>query len=179
MKLSAILVSFLVPLSAMAQPQVENFKELQRFLPQGDVQNYTRGKTDGETSTMMGFVTSWAQVAYLSSADSSGGTVYVKITDMLNIPSYMSIPLSPPEKSDSSTVSGYRKTVVHNNMSVFETYDSTSRQAKLQLALATRFLIEINGSDVRSPEVLYAFLDRIDVDSLEKITQTGTGGQGK
>jgi hypothetical protein len=172
-------IFLLVSLSAAAQPQVVNFKQLQQSLPQGDIQNYTRGRTYGETSTMMGFVTSWAQVTYLSSADSNSGTISVKITDMLNISSYMSIPLSPQGNSNPSTVSGYKNTVSHNNMNVLETYDSTSRQAKLQLTLATRFLIEINGSGVTSPGVLYLFLDRVDVDSLEKIAQTAAGSQGR
>jgi hypothetical protein len=172
-------VSLLFSFSAAAQPQVVNFKELQQFLPQGDIQNYVRGKTDGETSTMMGFVTSWAQVTYSSSPDSNRGTISVKITDLLNIPSYMSIMPSAVGNPNLSPESGYKKTVTYNNMNVFETYDSTAHQAKLQFTLATRFLIEISGSGVTNASVLYTFLDKTDTAGLEKAAQANSGSQGR
>ena len=179
MELLIFFVSFFISNSAAAQPQVVDFKELQQFLPQGDIQNYARGKMDGETSTMMGFMTSWAQVTYSSSADSNRGTVSVKITDLLNIPSYMSIPPSPSGNADASPGSGYKKTVTYNNMNIFETYDSTAHQGKLQFTLATRFLIEISGNGVTDPGVLYTFLDRTDIAGLEKFVQAGSGSRGK
>lgn len=172
-------VSFLFSISAAAQPQVVGFKELQQFLPQGDVQNYVRGRMDGETSTMMGFVTSWAQVTYSSSTDSNRGTVSVKITDLLNIPSYMSIPPSPYGNSNLSTESGYKKTVSDSSVNVFETYDSTAHQAKLQSTLAKRFMIEISGNGMKGPGVLYTFLDKTDIAGLERVGQVGSSSQVK
>lgn len=162
---------FLFSIDAIAQPQVVNFKDLQQLLPQGDFQNFVCGKPTGETSTMMGFSTSWAQVIYRAATDSINGTVSVKITDMLNIPSYMSIAPTLNAKLDRETGTGYEKTVMYKDAKVLETYDSASHQAKLQLSLANRFLIEISGEDVRDPEALYAFLDKTDLDGLRKIVQ--------
>ncbi len=122
---------------------------------------------------MMGFASSWAEVTYAARADTTGKEISVKITDMLNIPSYMSIPISPSDSSSQYVHSGRRKTVTYKNMSVFETSDSTLRQAKLQTAVATRFLIEINGDGISIADSLYPFLDSTDVEGLRKIAQTG------
>lgn len=174
MNKSLFFVSLLLSVSAAAQPQVLGFKELQQFLPRGDFQNYARGKMDGETSSMMGFATSWAQVRYSSSSDSNKCTVSIKITDMLNIPSYMSLPPSPAEDPARPTGSEHKKTVSYDSMNVIETYDSTSHQAKLQVTLATRFLIEINGEGLVGASVLYLFFDKIAIEGLKKIAQAGT-----
>lgn len=153
-------------LSAMAQPQVVNFKQLQQFLPQGNFGNYLPEKPSGETSTMMGFSTSWAQVDYRSLTDSSA--MSVKITDLLNIPSYMSV--APSMNSDTlrATPVGYEKIVMYKNLKIMETYDSTSHQAKLQAYFANRFLLELNGRGISKPEILYGLLDKINFDGLSK-----------
>ncbi len=114
------LIPFLFSQSVVVQPRVVNFKERQRFIPQGDMQYYVRGRMDGETSTMMGFVISWAEVIYSSSDDSSRGTVYVKITDLLNIPSYMSIPRLRDGHSSLSKESGYKRTFSCDSLNIFE-----------------------------------------------------------
>jgi len=172
-----IFIFSLYSLSAAAQPQIVNFRELQQFLPQANFQDYIRGKTDGETSTMMGFTTSWASVIYSSHPDSNKAMISIKITDMLNIPSYMSIPPSSSTSPNQATGTGYRKTVSYGGLSVIETYDSTLHQAKLQLTVATRFLVEINGDSVADSSVLYSFLGKTDIDGLRKIAAGGAGGQ--
>lgn len=78
---------FLLSAPAIAQPQIVDFKQLQQFLPQGRFGDYLPDKPTGETSTMMGFFTSWAQVDYRSPTDST--ILSAKITDLLNIPNYM------------------------------------------------------------------------------------------
>ena len=156
---------------AFAQPQVAGFKDLQRLLPQSEFQNFIRAKPTGETSTMMGFSTSWAEVTYRGVIDSVDGTVSVKITDMLNIPSYMSIAPALNTELDRETGSGYEKTVTYNDMKVLETCDSTSREAKLQLTFMNRFLIEIGAEGIEDPKALYAFLDKTDLEGLKKIVQ--------
>ncbi len=173
MNKSLFYVSLLLSVSATAQPQVLGFKELQQFLPRGDFQTYARGKMDGETSSMMGFATSWAQVKYSSSSDSNKCTVSIKITDMLNIPSYMSLPPTPAENPARPVGSEQKKTVSYDSMNVIETFDSTSHRAKLQVALATRFLIEINGEGLAGPSSLYLFLDKTGIEGLKRIAQAG------
>jgi hypothetical protein len=128
---------------------------------------------------MMGFTTSWAQVTYSSTPDSSKSTVSIKVTDMLNIPSYMSVAPSPSANQEHSVELGYKRTVSYNNLNVFETYDSASHQAKLQLTIATRFLIEVSGEVITDPSQLFSFLDRTDIQSLKRIAETGTTNQGK
>ena len=160
-------------LSAAVLHQVVDFKDLQQFLPQGELDGYVRGKMSGETSTIMGFTSSWAEVAYSARTDKNRAGISIKITDMLNIPSYMSIPISPSDSSNHQMLSAHKNTVVHKKMSVFETSDSTLHQARLQTAVATRFLIEINGNGISLADSLYPFLDSTDVEGLKKIAETG------
>ncbi|MFZ1081836.1 MAG: hypothetical protein WAO19_07915 [Candidatus Kryptoniota bacterium] len=170
-------IVFLFSLSAIAQPQVVNFKQLQQFLPQGNFGNYSAEQPTGETSTMMGFSTSWAQVNYHSSTDSSA--VSARITDLLNIPSYMSI--APPVNSDSirSTPVGYEKTVMYKDLKIMETYHGTTHRAKLQSYFANRFLLEINGENVSDTNVLYGLLDKINLDGLRALIQPSQINNGK
>ncbi len=150
-----------------AQTQVYQFKELQRFLPSDDFENYSRGKPTGETSSMMGFATSWAQVIYMMFTDTSRSSITVKITDMLSIPSYMDVTTDV----DKETGTGYEKTVLYKDIRILETFDSASRDAKLQLPVAKRFLVEITGTGVDSSKPLYGLLDRTDVEGLKKLAQ--------
>lgn len=150
---------------AFAQPHVYHFKELQRFLPEGDFGEYKRGQPAGETSSMMGFATSWAQVIYRLDTDTSRSSIFVKITDMLSIPSYMSM----PGDIDKETETGYEKTVVYKTIRILETYDGSNKQGKLQLPVAKRFLIEISGDGIKSTGPLYDLLDRLNLEGLEKL----------
>lgn len=159
------LLLFSVP--AFAQPQVYQFKELQRFLPEGDFENYSRGKPTGETSSMMGFSTSWAQVVYRLSTDTSRSSISVKITDMISIPSYMNV----TGDIDKETETGYERTVLYKDIRILETFDSVSRMAKLQLPVASRFLVEVTGSGLESTKSLFDILGKTDIEGLIKLAQ--------
>lgn len=159
------LLVLLLSVPVLAQPQVYNFRELQGFLPERDFDSYSRGKPTGETSSMMGFSTSWAQVIYKFDTDTSRSSISVKITDMLSIPSYLSL----TGDIDKETESGYEKTVIYKDIRILETYDSVSREGKLQLPVANRFLVEITGSGIMSTRPLYDLLDRIDLAGLKKL----------
>ncbi len=165
LRLFSFMLLLLFTVAASAQPQVYHFKELQRLLPEGDFGPYKRGKPTGETSSMMGFATSWAQVIYRADTDTSRSTISVKITDMLSIPSYMYV----ASDVDKETPTGYEKTVLYDGIRVLETYDSTSEEGKLQLPVASRFLVEVTGSGIKSTTPLYNLLDRINLQSLEKL----------
>jgi len=159
--------SILAALPAIAQPQIVNFKQLEQFLPQSDFGNYSPGKPTGETSTMMGFSTSWAQVDYRSSSDSSA--LSSKITDLLNIPSYMSMVPSMEGDTLRSTPTGFEKLVTYKDLKVMETFDSTTHQTKLQAYFAGRFLLEVNGQGITDPHILYELLDKINFDGLKAL----------
>ena len=154
---------FAVPV--FAQPDVYQFKELQRFLPEQDYENYSRGKPTGETSSMMGFSTSWAQVIYRLSTDTSKSSISIKITDMVSIPSYMNI----TGDVDKETGTGYEKTVVYKDIRILETFDSVSRLGKLQLPVANRFLLEISGTGLESTKPLFDILGKTDIEGLIRL----------
>ena len=163
----SLMLLLLFVASALAQPQVYHFKQLEPFLPEGDFGAYKRGKPTGETSSMMGFATSWAQVIYRADTDTSRSTISVKITDMLSIPSYMYV----ASDVDKETETGYEKTVLYNGIRVLETYDSTSEEGKLQLPVENRFLVEVTGTGMKSTTLLYNLLDRLNLQALEKLGQ--------
>ncbi len=165
------LLTILFPVAATAQQQVYHFKELQRLLPEGNVGEYKRGRPTGETSSMLGFATSWAQVVYRLDTDTTRSTISVKITDMVSIPSYMSI----SGDIDKETETGFERTVLYKGIRVLETYDSSSEEGKLQLPVASRFLVEVTGSGIGNVVPLYDLLDKVSLGELEKLGQaTGT-----
>lgn len=153
--------------SAVAQPQVYNFKQLQPFLPEGDFGAYKRGNPTGETSSMMGFSTSWAQVVYHLDSNGVTRTMSVKITDMLSIPTYLSL----FNDVDKRTATGYERTVIYKRIRILETYDSASHDGKLQFPLAKRFLVELTGSGIESTVPLYEMLDKMDLEGLARLAQ--------
>lgn len=155
-------LTLFVSASAVAQPQVYNFKELQRFLPEGDFGAYKPGNPTGETSSMMGFSTSWAQVVYKFDTSGVTGTISVKITDMLNIPTYLSL----FNDVDKKTATGYERTVIYKTIRILETYDSASHDGKLQFPIARRFLVELTGTGIESTVPLYEMLDKVNLEGL-------------
>lgn len=162
------LCALLFSATVFAQPQVYQFTELQHFLPAGEFENYSRGKPTGETSSMMGFSTSWAQVIYHLATDTSESSISVKVTDMVSIPSYMNV----SGDIDKETRTGYERTVLYNGIRVLETYDGVSRDAKLQLPVANRFLVEITGTGMQSTRPLYNLLDKMNIEGLKKLAQS-------
>ncbi len=158
-----IVLLFAIPV--LAQQQVYRYKDLEHFLPEGDIDGYKPGKPSGETSSMMGFSTSWAQVVYSLDTGSVASTISVKITDMLSIPSY----LSAFGDVDKQTATGYQKTVVYKTIRVLETYDGASHSGKLQLPVASRFLVELTGAGIYSTNPLYDLLERVNLSGLAKL----------
>ncbi len=165
MKSLLFLIVLLVSTAAYCQPQIVDYTKLEKFLPEKTFGGYQRGKPVGETSSMMGFSTSWALVTYTLPPDSSEIQLSVKITDMLNIPS-LSMPLPNINRQTSD---GYEKTVVYKGIRVLETCDSTDRQEKLQFPLAGRFLVEISGKGTQDISELYGLLDITDLSGLKKL----------
>lgn len=153
--------------SAVAQPQVYNFKELQRFLPEGDFGAYRPGSPTGETSSMMGFSTSWAQIIYRLDTNKVTSTISVKITDMLSIPSYLSL----FNDIDKETATGYERTVFYKTIRILETFNSASHDGKLQFPIGRRFLVELTGTGIDSTAILYEMLDRMNLEGLARLTQ--------
>lgn len=159
------------PAILRAQFQIVHFRALEEYLPMGDYETYVRGKPTGETSSMMGFATSWAQVSYISSGDSTKGTISVKITDMLNLPSYASMMGDVDKKSET----GYERTVFYDGLKVLESFDSVSHQGKLQFPVSNRFLVEISGNGILGTQPLYGLLDKTNIAGLVKLVQSREG----
>ncbi len=159
------LIYLLFPVALAAQPQIYNFSRLQEFLPKASYAGYVLGKPTGETSSMMGFSTSWAQMTYWSDSASIPGSISIRITDMLKIPIYM----SATGNVDKETETGYERTVYYNGIRVLETFDSTSATGKLQFPVAGRFFIEASGSGIQDTRILYALLDSTDIAGLEEL----------
>lgn len=158
-------VVFLFAVPLIAQQQVYHFRDLEHFLPEGNLDGYKPGKPTGETSSMMGFSTSWAQVIYTLDTGSVKSSISVKITDMLSIPAYLSV----FGDIDKKTSTGYEKTVVYKTIRVLETYDGTTRNGKLQLPVARRFLVELTGAGIENTRPLYDLLDKMNLSGLAKL----------
>lgn len=159
-------LSFVLRLNTNAQ--VIDFRKLELSLPQDTlVDNYRRSKPTGETASMMGFSTSWAQVRYGVNADSSNSHISFRISDMINLPSFLILALTG--NVDKKTKTGYERTVEYRSLRLLETYDSLSKSAKLEMPIAGRFLVQITGDGVSDIKTLYHFLEIADIDRLERL----------
>ncbi len=163
-------LSYLIVLSmsavALAQPHIVSYTTLEEFLPQQNFGSYLRGKPTGETSSMMGFFTSWAEVTYASSVDSGETMISVKITDMLNLPSFSRI----LPNINKNIPDGYEKTVQYKGRKILEAEDTTRHTQRLQFPLAGRFLVDISGNGDQNMSQLFGLLDMTDLDGLKKLS---------
>lgn len=139
-----------------------SFQQLQAALP--EMSGWDRGTPTGERMT--------APVPFSQTdVDYSMGdaTVSVKIVDsafnqMLVAPWAMFL-TAGYEKQTGDT---YEKSVVVNGNPGFERWDSSAKQGELNIVLAKRFLVTIEGRNIGDTGVLHEFASKIDASALAK-----------
>jgi hypothetical protein len=183
---SLILVIMIVTISE-AQPKVVSFKKIREFLPTIELKGFERSKPEGRTQTAMGFSTSEATVRYLSTnavendstaKDTSNINnssqkrieIVVKISDMIAIPG-ATLGLSYMQDFVNETDDAYEKTVlIHKTFKGKETgTNGNIKSCNLEFVVRNRFLInvEVHGSDNR--QLIYALVDTMRLQELEKL----------
>lgn len=140
-----------------------SFRELQSLLPA--VSGWTMSKPRGERMT--------APVAFSQTeATYSNGNqnVEVKIVDS----GFHQILLAPwamflARGYERETDSGYEKSVELNGHPGFEKWDSEDKNGELNLVIAKRFLVTVEGDRLADAKVLHEFMSKLDTAKLAQL----------
>lgn len=137
-----------------------SFRDLQATLPV--VSGWTMDKPRGERMTSP-VAFSQTEARYTSGS----GSIEVKIVDsafhqLLLAPWSMFLAAGYEKES----TEGYEKSVTVGGNPGFEKWDSDDKDGELNLVVAKRFLVTIEGDDIADPKVLHEFASKVDTAKL-------------
>lgn len=137
-----------------------SFQQLETVLP--DVAGWQRGKATGEKMTIPVPI-SQTETTYTN----GDAEVQVKIVDsafsQLLVAPWATFLSSGYEKQTSD---GYEKSVNVGGNPGFEKWNSDSKDGELNLVVAKRFLVTIEGNDIANANVLHDFASQLDTGKL-------------
>jgi hypothetical protein len=142
-----------------------SFRDLQSALP--EVSGWTRGEPQGERMTSpIPFSQTEAQY------EMGEAQVEVKIVDsafnqMLVAPWAMFLTAGYEKESSD----GYEKSVTIGGHPGFERWNSRGKDGELNLVVAKRFLVTIDGNNITDTKVLQEFASRIDAGKLTSLVK--------
>lgn len=143
-----------------------NFRELKALLPE-KAAGLKRTEATGEKSGAMGFVISRAEARY---GDEGDGTLHIEIFDTGGIAGIGTMALATWTMADidKETATGYEKTTTLEGYKGFEKYDSQRKSGELNVLVADRFVVNINGNGL-SMSKLKDVLSDLDLDKLSEL----------
>jgi hypothetical protein len=146
--------------SGGAKADPVSFRDLQTVLP--DVSGWTMGKPQGERMTSP-VPFSQTEARY----ESGDARIDVKIVDsgfhqMLLAPWSMFLAAGYEKETDS----GYEKSVTVGGNPGFEKWNSEGKDGELNLVVAKRFLVTIEGNNISDPKILHDFAGELDTAKL-------------
>jgi hypothetical protein len=156
-----------------AAPLVD-FRALKALLPES-VAGLKRVSATGEKSTALGMGASQAEAKYQGAG---GARLTIKIIDPagLGVMAFAGLGLAGIEV-DKETEHGYERTTTVGGHKAFEKYDSQSRRGRLNLLVANRFVLEIEGDEVPMDAVKEA-AGKIDVAKLQGLAAEAAAAAG-
>lgn len=143
-----------------------DFRKLKEFLPM-KTGGLDRTEATGEKSGAMGFTVSTAEGKYKGSDNAS---IDIDIIDTGGIAgvSTMTLAAWSMAEIDKETTTGYEKTTKIEGFKAFEKYDNEQKSGELNVLVAERYLINVEGNNV-SIEQLKDCLKDIDLDKLSDL----------
>jgi hypothetical protein len=146
-----------------------DFRRLKELLPE-EAAGLRRTTHTGERSGAMGMTVSQAQAVY---EGDDGAHVDVKILDLAGVPTFGMLGYAwTMAEVDRETETGYERTMNHRGHRGYEKYDSGGRSGQVQLIVAERFAVEVNGSNV-DMDRLKSVVDALDLGALEGMRNEG------
>jgi hypothetical protein len=140
-----------------------SFRDLQTVLP--EVPGWTMGKPQGERMTSpVPFSQTEAQY------ENGASRIDVKIVDS----AFHQILLAPwsmflATGYEKETGSGYEKSVTVGGHPGFQKWNNEVKDGELNLVVAKRFLVTIEGNDISDPKVLHDFAGKLDTAKLTEL----------
>jgi hypothetical protein len=169
----AVLIATLTPCLALAQPGGEqppenmeemmkamgalmsggtnaavvvDFRELKALLPAA-LDGMKRTNASGEKSGAMGMTVAFAEGTYAADA---GGNITIKISDNGGLGGFMAFAQAgwAASEIDRESDTGFERTTTYGQNKAHEEYDNSGKSGKVEILVASRFMIEVNGNNV-------------------------------
>ena len=134
-----------------------DFRKLKELLPE-EIAGFKRTEASGEKEGAMGFTISRAEAKYKGSSDA---TVDIEILDTGGIAGVATMALAAWTMADIDKESdtSYEKTTQLDGYKAFEKYDSQSKSGELNLLVADRYVVNLNGNNVTMEQMKNALAD--------------------
>jgi hypothetical protein len=143
-----------------------DFRELKKLLPE-ELPGLTKGEAEGEKTSAFGVNVSQARATY-ESAD--GKRVTITLQDMGTISGVVGMTALAWAYADvdRETETGYERTSSWNGHKVFERYDTEVKGGEMQVLVADRFIVEVEGDNV-DMAVIREALGKINLAKLQTL----------
>jgi hypothetical protein len=143
-----------------------DFRKLKELLPE-KAAGLKRIEATGEKSGAAGFTISRAEAKY---GDDGETAAHIEIFDTGGIAGVGTMALAAWTMADidKETSTGYEKTTTLEGYKGYEKYDSQSKSGELNVLVADRFVVNINGNNL-SVKKLKSILTSLDLNKLSKL----------
>ena len=151
--------------------EVVDFRELKALLPE-TVGDLKRTNAQGEKSGSMGFTVSKAEADYNNEDYSK--RIDIEITDISGATGFAGIAAWGWAMADidKESETGYEKTIKYKGHKAFEKYDNQDQYGSIEVLVAGRFMVSVNGNNVPMA-VIKSAVDQIDIGKLEAMKEAG------
>jgi len=147
-----------------------NFRDLKALLPES-LPGMKRTTAEGEKTSVMGINVSEAHARY---ENEEGANIDVKITDMGSVSGLVGMATMAWAYGDIDRESddGYEKTTTFDGYKAFEKYSKESKNGELNILIARRFIVNVEGSNVEMPALKDA-AGKVNLKTLEGMKNAG------
>lgn len=145
-----------------------DFRTLQALLPDS-LPGMKRATAGGANKQGMGVKTASAEAEYHGAGNQS---VHVSISDISGVSGVLDMADALPKDTDSASDAGYEKDVTVGGRPMHEKYTKAGQQSSLQVIVARRFEVDVDGTGV-SMDAVHAAMGRVDLNRLEAMKSQG------
>ena len=141
-----------------------DFRKLKDLMPD-KIAGLSRTEATGEKSGAMGFTVSTANAKYKGSGDEN---MDIEIVDTGGIAGVSTMALAgwSMAEIDKETTTGYEKTTKLEGYKAYEKYDNDSKSGEVNLLVADRFVVNVQGDHITMDQLKDALKD-LDLSKLE------------
>jgi Predicted integral membrane protein len=149
-----------------------DFRTLQTLLPPS-LSGMQRGVAQGSDKQGMGIKTSSAEADYSGAGDAR---IHVTISDVSGVSGLIGMAGDMAQTTDAQTATGYEKDVTIDGRSVHEKYDSANKHGEMQVIVAQRYAVDVDGDNV-DMDALQQALGQVDLARLESMKDANPQAQ--
>jgi hypothetical protein len=149
-----------------------DFHSLQALLP-AQLPGMKRTNGGGSNSQSMGVKSASAHAEYHGAGSRS---IKVSITDLTGVAGIIGMSDIMPKDTDSESDDGYEKDVTLGGRSMHEKFTKASQLGSLQVIVARRFEVDVDGTGV-SMDTVHAAMGQVDLAKLEAMKSQSAPAQ--